>query len=163
MRSFIQERDHPTDPGPGRTSASSEAAAPHASPAPFDFSRIPTHAPARYALDVAEQGLSGTGGRLPFAAEIQRSFGRHDIGSVVAHEGPRAAAAARHIGALAYTTGARVAFGGVPDLHTAAHEAAHVLQQRTGVKVDGYMGKAGDAHERHADAVADQVVAGRSA
>ena len=107
--------------------------------------------------------MSGTGGPLPFASHIQRSFGHHNISSVLAHQGPRAAAAAYRIGAMAYATGERVAFGSAPDLHTAAHEAAHVLQQRAGVNVDSHIGTAGDAYERHADSVADRVVAGRSA
>lgn len=49
------------------------------------------------------------------------------------------------------------------DLHTVAHEAAHVVQQRGGVQLKGGVGAAGDAYERHADAVADRVVAGESA
>jgi hypothetical protein len=56
-----------------------------------------------------------------------------------------------------------VAFGEAPDLHTAAHEAAHVVQQRGGVQLKGGVGKDGDHYEQHADAVADAVVAGRSA
>ncbi|KFA94835.1 hypothetical protein Q664_00250 [Archangium violaceum Cb vi76] len=63
----------------------------------------------------------------------------------------------------AFTTGGHVVFGGKPDLRTAAHEAAHVVQQRAGARPSGGIGKDGDAHERHADAVADAVVAGRSA
>jgi hypothetical protein len=163
MRTFIQKRDHPSNPGLGHTSADGEVAAPHASPSPFDFGRIPTYAPAQPALEVAEHGVSGVGGPLPFATQIQRSFGHHHIGGVISHQGARAAGAANRIRAMAYATGERVAFGGAPDLHTAAHEAAHVLQQRAGVKIDGHMGRAGDAYERHADSVADHVVAGRSA
>ncbi len=48
-------------------------------------------------------------------------------------------------------------------LHTAAHEAAHVVQQRAGVHLKGGLGEAGDAYEQHADAVADAVVRGESA
>jgi hypothetical protein len=44
-----------------------------------------------------------------------------------------------------------------------AHEAAHVIQQRGGVQLKGGVGAVGDAHEQHADAVADRVVAGQSA
>src|SRR6185503_888478 len=50
-----------------------------------------------------------------------------------------------------------------PDLHTAAHEAAHVVQQRAGVQLKGGVGEAGDPYERHADAVASLVVQGASA
>lgn len=114
-------------------------------------------------LATARQGTSGSGGRLPHFADIQRSFGRHDVGNVSAHQGSRAAAAARVIGARAYTTGDRVAFAAAPDLHTAAHEAAHVVQQRAGVHLSSAVGEAGDSHERHAETVADQVVRGQSA
>jgi hypothetical protein len=48
-------------------------------------------------------------------------------------------------------------------LHTAAHEAAHIVQQRQGVHLKGGVGEVGDAYEQHADAVADRVVAGQSA
>jgi hypothetical protein len=53
--------------------------------------------------------------------------------------------------------------GRVEDLHTVAHEVAHVVQQRSGVQLKRSVGEAGDAYERQADAVADRVVAGRSA
>lgn len=59
--------------------------------------------------------------------------------------------------------GNAIAFRQAPDLHTAAHEAAHVLQQRAGVHLKGGVGEDGDDYEKHADAVADRVVAGRSA
>jgi hypothetical protein len=67
------------------------------------------------------------------------------------------------MGAQGYATGSHVAFRGSPDLHTAAHEAAHTVQQRGGVQLAGGVGRAGDRYEQHADAVADAVVAGRSA
>jgi len=43
------------------------------------------------------------------------------------------------------------------------HEARTSCQQRAGVQLKGGVGEAGDAYERHADAVADTVVAGGSA
>jgi len=67
------------------------------------------------------------------------------------------------MGAQAFATGNHVAFAGTPDLHTAAHEAAHVVQQRGGVQLKGGVGEVGDAYERHADQVADRVVAGENA
>jgi hypothetical protein len=111
----------------------------------------------------AEQGISGNSGPLPFAESIQPLFGGHDIGDIRAHTDASAAAGARAMGAEAFATGNHVAFGGAPDLHTAAHEAAHVVQQRAGVHLKGGVGEAGDAYERNADAVADRVVQGRSA
>ena len=79
-----------------------------------------------------------------------------------AHVGGAATEAATAIGAEAYATGSDVAFAREPDLHTAAHEAAHVVQQRAGVQLYGGVGEVGDRYERHADQVADRVVAGQS-
>jgi hypothetical protein len=112
---------------------------------------------------VAAQGVAGSGGPLPFADRIGASFGAHDVSDVRAHVGGQAAAASDALGARAYATGRDIAFAGTPDLHTAAHEAAHVVQQRAGVSLKGGVGEAGDPYEQHANAVADAVVAGRSA
>ncbi|WP_428269654.1 eCIS core domain-containing protein [Haliangium sp.] len=112
----------------------------------------------------AEAGVSGNGGTLPHLERIQQSFGPgHDVSNIKAHVGGAAAEASEAIGASAYATGDRVAFRSAPDLHTAAHEAAHVIQQQQGVQLQGGVGQVGDAYERHADAVADRVVAGQSA
>jgi hypothetical protein len=111
----------------------------------------------------ASQGVAGPGSALPHGDAIQRSFGAHDVSGIQAHTGDAAQQASQAIGAQAYAMGDRVAFAGAPDLHTAAHEAAHVVQQRAGVQLKGGVGEAGDAYERHADAVADKVVAGQSA
>jgi hypothetical protein len=111
----------------------------------------------------ANAGTRDAGGPLPHAAAIQRSFGAHDVSGIRAHRGRDATEAARAMGAEAFATGQHVAFGRTPDLHTAAHEAAHVIQQRAGVQLKGGVGEAGDPYERQADAVADLVVQGRSA
>jgi hypothetical protein len=111
----------------------------------------------------AATGVAGSGGALPHRPTIQQLFGRHDVSGINAHVGGAAATASRAIGAEAYATGHDVAFASAPSLHTAAHEAAHVVQQRGGVQLKGGVGEAGDPYERHADAVADAVVAGRSA
>ncbi|MBA3394497.1 MAG: DUF4157 domain-containing protein [Deltaproteobacteria bacterium] len=118
----------------------------------------------RPATTVAAEGTRGTGAQLPHLEKIQASFGRHDVGNVKAHQGDEAAKAADELGAQAYATGDDIAFGSQPDLHTTAHEAAHVVQQRAGVELDGGLdGGASDPYEKHADAVADVVVAGGSA
>lgn len=111
----------------------------------------------------AAEGVAGSAGGLPFLSLIQKSFGRHDVSSVRAHTDSAAAAGARAMGAEAYASGSSVAFGAAPDLHTAAHEAAHIVQQRSVLALTGGVGAAGDAHEQNADAVADRVVAGESA
>ena len=55
------------------------------------------------------------------------------------------------MGAEAIASGTHVAFAGPPSLFTAAHEAAHVVQQAAGVDIDGGVGRDGDRYERHAD------------
>lgn len=111
----------------------------------------------------AVAGVSGTGSTLPHLDRIQTAFGAHDLSHVRAYVGGEAAAANEHMGAAAYATGDHIAFRNQPDLHTTAHEAAHVVQQRAGVQLDNGLGRAGDAYERNADAVADAVVRGESA
>jgi hypothetical protein len=111
----------------------------------------------------AARGTSGAAGPLPHVDRIQRLFGRHDVRGVRAYVGGSAAEGAAAMGAPAFATGDQVAFASAPDLHTAAHEAAHVVQQRGGVQLAGGVGQAGDSHEHHANAVADLVVAGQSA
>jgi len=78
----------------------------------------------------AAQGLAGGAQALPHGGAIQAAFGHHDIGSIEAHVGGPATAASERMGAQAYATGNSVAFAAPPDLHTAAHEAAHDLVQR---------------------------------
>ncbi|HMG21684.1 MAG TPA: peptidoglycan-binding protein, partial [Kofleriaceae bacterium] len=111
----------------------------------------------------AAAGISGSSGAMPFLADVQRGFGHHDVSGIQAHTDGAAGDGARAMGAEAFASGGHVAFAGAPSLFTAAHEAAHVVQQRAGVTVDGGVGQAGDHHERHADQVAERVVAGESA
>lgn len=112
----------------------------------------------------AAQGIADSGTTLPHLTEIQRSFGpKHDLSGVQAHVGGPAAQANEEMGALAYTRGRHVAFREAPDLRLAAHEAAHVVQQRAGVQLKRGVGDIGDVYEQNADAVAERVVQGRSA
>lgn len=107
---------------------------------------------------IAERGVAGSAGELPHLPVLQSAFGAHDLRGVKAHVGDASARAAAEIGAQAYTVGDRIAFREPPDLRTAAHEAAHVLQQRSGVDLPHGVGRASDRYEQHADAVADAVV-----
>jgi hypothetical protein len=120
-------------------------------------------APESQVQSAADHGTRGAGGPLPHLDAIQESFGAHDVSRVQAHTDEAAAEAAAAMGAAAFATGDHVPFAGAPDLHTAAHEAAHVVQQRGGVQLRGGVGQAGDVYEQHADAVADRVAAGGSA
>jgi len=104
-------------------------------------------------------GATRTGG-LGNAERVQRAFGHHDISSIsVVHS----AADADAFGAAAMAEGESITLGTASDLRTFAHEAAHVIQQRAGVSLQGGVGSEGDRYERNADAVADLVVQGRSA
>jgi hypothetical protein len=111
----------------------------------------------------AARGTTTPAQTLPFAASIQRVFGRHDISGIRAHIGGDANASAEAMGAEAYAVGDHVVLPPGTDLFTAAHEAAHVVQQRGGVRPAGGVGSAGDAYEQHADAVAKLVVEGKFA
>ncbi len=128
----------------------------HLTSRPADESPDAVHA-------AAARGVATSAQELPHLEQIQKSFGRHDVTQVQAHVGGAAAEASEAIGAEAYATGQHVAFQSSPSLHTAAHEAAHVVQQKGGVQLKGGVGADGDVYERHADAVADKVVAGESA
>ena len=138
-----------------------------ASTAPAEHSAVqlagsPQGLQAEEVRNIATAGLSGGAGPLPHLNHIQSAFGSHDVSGVQAHSGASAALASDALGARAYTMGERVVFKGTPDLHTAAHEAAHVVQQRQGVNVPQGVGRVGDTYERSADAVADKVVKGES-
>jgi hypothetical protein len=111
----------------------------------------------------AQHGVRTPSSGLPYAQQVQKAFGRHDVSHIQAHLGEKASASALAMNAAAYATGNHVVFAGEPDLHTVAHEAAHIVQQQGGVQLAGGTGKIGDVYEQHADAVANQVVAGQTA
>jgi len=108
---------------------------------PVALGAVPVHPAGGYPLGIraegmvatADRGLGGEPQRLPHLGRIQASFGHHDVTGIRAHVGTAASEAARSIGARAFTLGDQVAMPSDPDLHTAAHEAAHVIQQRAGV------------------------------
>ncbi len=111
----------------------------------------------------AHIGIYTPATRLPYAEQIQQAFGYHDVSHIQAHIGESATQSATAINAAAYATGSHVVFAGTPDLHTAAHEAAHIVQQQSGLHLAGGIGQAHDVYEQQADAVADRVVAGQPA
>jgi hypothetical protein len=97
----------------------------------------------------ASSAFSGSaGGSLPFYDRIQASFGHHDLSGVKAFRGAGVDTAASSIGTSAFTQGSNVALGSGSDLHTVAHEAAHVVQQKSGVNLSSGVGRAGDSYER---------------
>lgn len=163
-----RREDHDRQLTPGKQSGTSRqgvqfAVAPGKRTLTQDLKPAPQAEPSPGVHQAAAHGVSGSGGALPFVDQIQRSFGRHDIGNVRAHSDGAASAGATAMGADAFAMGDRVAFGRQPDLHLAAHEAAHVVQQRGGVQLADGVGQEGDGYEQNADAVADLVVQGKSA
>ena len=110
--------------------------------------------------DAAERGIGGPGRRLPHADQIEQALGGHRLDSVRAYTDPVARAASRGLGADAYTMGERIAFASsAPDLDTVAHEVAHVIQQRAGIRPENdHEGQL----ERRADGVAAAIRDGRS-
>ncbi len=112
---------------------------------------------------VARKGFLGNPVSYPFFSRIQEFFGNHNISGIQAYGGSGSESANRQLGSLAFAAGNKVAFRGTPNLHTAAHEAAHVVQQKKGVNLKSGIGKKGDVYEQHADAVAELVVNGKSA
>ena len=110
-----------------------------------------------------KSATSDGGGALPHGDTIQEAFGGHDISGVKAHTGEQSTQANKELGSKGFTAGSDIAFKGDPSLHTAAHEAAHVVQQQGGVSLKNGVGEVGDKYEQHADAVADAVVGGKSA
>jgi hypothetical protein len=177
--------EHTPDSSPVLTSPS-----PHAAPTPGRSTATARLAPrtvlylmrgdaapavdAEHAVDAA----TGDGGRpLPSAARERFEGGLGvDLGGVRVHTGDASATAARAIGARAYTQGQDIHFAEGqynPDdpfgLHLLAHEVAHTVQQRGGTAQAGLpqtkleVSMPGDRCEAEADAVADALVAGRSA
>ncbi len=98
---------------------------------------------ARAPHEAARAGTAGPSGTLPHMEQIQRSFGPdHDLSSVQAHVGGSAAEACDDLQAHAYASGTHVAFAQAPSLELAAHEATHVVQQRSGrVQLSGGVGE----------------------
>lgn len=112
----------------------------------------------------AARGLSSPPSPFPYSERIQAAFGAYAPSGLAAHFGPAARAAAGQLQAHAYVKAGQVAFGRFPDLRTAAHEAAHIVDQtHGGGGVRHGVGVQGDARERLADQVASRVASNRSA
>ncbi|MFD9324304.1 DUF4157 domain-containing protein [Streptomyces sp. NPDC060065] len=119
-----------------------------------DFSRVRIHA-------VAPATATES---LPYQGAIERLFGpAHDLSSVRAQVGGAAIVWNALFGAAASTRGERIAFTERPSLGEAAHEAAHVVQQRQGARPPGGLSQADDVWERNANAIAARVARHESA
>ena len=105
--------------------------------------------------DIAARGMAGPATDFPYKAAIESSFGRAIPGQ--AHLDSNAAGACEALGAHGYASDGAAAFASnAPSLHTAAHEAAHLVQQTSGVRLKGE-GSATDELEEHADDAASLV------
>lgn len=101
-------------------------------------------------------------------AALEPGFG-HDFSTVRIHADAEAAAAARSLGATAFTVGSDVFFADgafetdSPDgMHLLAHELTHVAQSRgRSASSSSVKSRRGDASEAEARAAADNVLAGR--
>lgn len=97
---------------------------------------------------------------------MEPRFG-HDFSQVRVHNDAKAAESTRAVNALAYTVGRNVVFGEgqyspttLPGQRLLAHELMHVVQQ-TGIHAKLEIGSVGDAYEREADRVGEQVMQGK--
>lgn len=99
---------------------------------------------------------------LPHRAELERAFGER-LDGIQAYTG--AGKVLDRLGAHAAASGDVLAFADQqPDLYTAAHEVAHVLQHRgAGGSAPSGVGPVGGPAEVDADRAADAVAAGESA
>jgi hypothetical protein len=122
----------------------------------------------RLAPPIVHRVLASPGEPLA-TADRQRFEARlgHSLAHVRVHRDALAAASADAVSASAYTVGSHIVWGHGPGpgsrAHewTLAHELAHVVQQRHGVRVDAIpIGAPGADHERAADRTAHHLLRG---
>ena len=110
-----------------------------------------------------EHATSGAASELPHRGTLERAFGT-SFGDVQAYVGgDTAQAGLSGLGAQAAAHGNKVAFREAPSLELAAHETAHIVQQRGGGGVQckpTQVSAPSDEAEGRADAAAAAVVAG---
>lgn len=192
MRTYLEppmatQADHADRSGASDCEARATASLGVASTHPgSDFSEVPVHPPSTGVIQAKSVPDGATHDTAPpIAHAVPRSPGqalepaarmflesrmRHDFSAVRVHANAEAAQAARAIDARAYTLGQDIVFAQGEYAPTTAegrrllaHELTHVVQQRRGIVLKGSIGQVGDPYERHADAVADAVVSGRTA
>ena len=112
--------------------------------------------------------MSSSGGK-PLPKQLQRKLEKThgDLSDARYHTGPEAEALARSVDARAFTVGQHMFFGKgewapgtTGGVELAAHEAAHVVQQRAAPNTGSLkVSTPGDALEREADAASNAVQA----
>jgi len=127
------------------------------------------------AADDVQRAASDSGSPLPeqVRGRFESSLGT-DLSGVRVHTGSASAAAAKGVGAKAYTTGQDIHFAaGAYDASSRdgqrllAHEVAHTVQQSgtasVGAQFKLEVSQPGDAHEAEADQAADAMISGARA
>lgn len=79
------------------------------------------------------RAVAGLRARPPHEEDLRRSFGPHYPEGTIAITGPAAVEANTGLGTSGLAAGGAVAFAADPSLELAAHEMAHVVQQRRGL------------------------------
>lgn len=161
MRASAHKPEAPRQTGPEKAAAPARA---RPGPTHRVSLRLAMYRPLGNQAVPAAAGRMSASQPLPHLDAIGRSFGAgHDLSSVRAQVGGPAVGWNGLLGSSAFTRGERIAFSAAPSLDEAAHEAAHVVQQRGGARPPGGLSRAGDRWEREADAVAARVTRGESA
>jgi hypothetical protein len=124
---------------------------------------------------IVHEVLRSPGHPLDTAARtfMEPRFG-HDFSRVRVHADAKAAESARAVKAAAYTVGHHIVFARrQPQLDSLggkqllAHELTHIVQQRQQHPVSSHpeieIGPPGDIYERQADAIGNDIIAGKSA
>lgn len=106
---------------------------------------------------IARWGVQGPSDSVPYQSQLEGHVDQETLSTVEVHTDQRARQATRKLGARAYTVGNQIAFRSTPDPETVAHEVAHVVQQRSGGRPEGGVGRRGDRFERAADRFAAEV------
>lgn len=149
-----------TAPAPSSAAASKSAADPLTDPLQRDVAVNGTDK-----LNVSTQAsaaVASAGSTLPHQERLQPLFGHHDLSTIRAHTNSASQQATRNAGANGLATGSDVAFAAEPDVALAAHEAAHIIQQRGGASPSGGVGDSGDTWEKNAEEVAELASRGES-
>jgi len=111
---------------------------------------------------IAKEGMSGPSAAMPHQARLQPLFGGHRLADLRIHSDVRAVRAADRLQAEAFSYGGEVALRPTATLRDTAHEAAHAVLERRGIRPAGALSRKDSPHEKFADLVGDTAASGRS-
>lgn len=114
---------------------------------------------------IAQSGMQSPSSPLPFMGQLESAFKPHDISGIQAHMGSAAKKSAEGLNSAAFAANEHIVFGRQPDLFTAAHEVAHVVDQRRrpAPKSGNGLSQPKDSGEQLADSAAWRAARGESA